>query len=310
MQGISRRNLIGLAAKSAVVASTAAFFSQAAIALADEEKGEFTWTTEDLYLDYGDYKTYCIVRKPDIAEGEKCPMALMAHGYGGSSQSDVHIAICEALAKRGVATLQINYTSNGGSDLPFVEHSVLTDVDRALIAIDYIRSLDYVSKVGMIGHSQGGCGTCLTSAKLEESDQQLDFAILLAPANMIPDVARKGGYEACDDWYAGMGMWFDPEEKHERDDLMDLGSWGAVNYSYFEDAAGIDMWETCKQVTCPTLLLWGTADAPVALNYVVRTQENIPTCIFHAFEGEGHGFNTRTDDVIAQINKFLDAQLA
>lgn len=45
-----------------------------------------------------------------------------------------------------------------------------------------------------------------------ELDNKLDFAILLAPANHIPDVGRTRGYRYvpdCEEWYADIDDHFD-----------------------------------------------------------------------------------------------------
>lgn len=301
---LTRRNFMGLVAGA--VASAAAG-STAFAATQNQETAPFTYTSEDFFLDYGDYKTHARLRKPDLAEGQTCPAVLFAHGFTGTMENPVHTQICEALAARGVAALQIDYTDLGQSDMPFVDHSVLTDVDQALIAIDYLRGLDWVDKVGMMGHSQGGCGTCFTAAALEDEGKPLDFAILLAPANMIPDVARLGGYEAVDDWYAGMGMFFDPDHEPDVDDILE-GT--GTKFNYFKVMQPYDMWEVCQKVSCPTLLVWGTLDRPIALNIAVRTFENIPNCTFVPLEGEDHSLANRTDDIIDRINRFLDGVLA
>ena len=306
---LTRRGFVGVAASAVLASGLAPLMAksvQAAEAGSDETR-TYEFTEEEVFLDYGDYKTRCVLRKPVLEDGEKVPAALFAHGYSANSDSiPLYVDVCKALAKHGIASLAINYTSNGGSDLPFEDHSIKTDVEQARVAIDYLRSQDWVSEVGMMGQSQGGCGTCITASEYSDSNP-LAFTVLFAPANMIPDVARAGSYDLADlSYVANNTFYFDPAIEHDPDEMLGCG----VKYNYFEQAQDIDMWDVCSKIVTPTLLLWCTGDVPVSLPYIVRTQESIRGCAFHVFEGSDHNFTGREADAVVQTLEFLDKVLA
>lgn len=306
---ISRRSFISAAAAAAGALGMASLAGAASASEAAQpaERKEYEVDIEDSFLDYGEYKTHIRMHKPQIADGEKCPAMLLAHGFSGNMESDVHKQIAAGIASRGVAVLQIDYTSNGESTLPFEDHSLWTDTDQAKIALDYLRGLDWVDQVGMAGHSQGGCGTCMVASELGDG---LDFAILLAPANMIPDVARTGGYQYvpdCEEWYAGIPDYFDAANPPADDDILE-GT--GTKYNYFKSVADIDMWDVCSKITCPVQICWGTSDVPVALNIIAKTQDAIPDCRLRAYFGEDHSLSHRTEDIIATMNSFIDEVLA
>ncbi len=308
-KAIDRRGFLGLSASSALACAALSVVPADAWAMETQKTGDakdYEFTTEEIFLDYDGGKTRCVLRKPVVDEGKQVPAALFAHGYGSTCDANpMYVDVCEGLARHGIASLAINYTSNGGSDLPFEDHSVRTDVEQAHIAIDYLRGLDWVSEVGMMGHSQGGCGTCIAAS--EYADDPLAFTVLFAPANMIPDVARAGSYDLADPSYNALNVfYFDPAVEHNPDEMLGVG----VKYSYFEQAQDIDMWDVCSKIVTPTLLLWCTGDAPVSLPYVVRTQESISGCAFHVFEGSDHNFTGREADAVVQTLEFLDKVLA
>ena len=306
---IARRDFLGLSVGAALACAIASLSPENAWAEEEKKDGAaegLEFTTEEVFLDYNGGKTRCVLRRPVVSDGKQVPAALFAHGYSATCDKiPLYVDICEGLAKHGIASLAINYTSNGGSDLPFEDHSVKTDVEQAHIAIDYLRDLDWVSEVGMMGQSQGGCGTCIAASECGENP--LAFTVLFAPANMIPDVARAGSYDLADPSYDALNVfYFDPAIEHDSDEMLGAG----VKYSYFEQAQDVDMWDVCRKVTSPTLLLWCTGDVPVSLPYAVRTQENIPDCAFHVFEGSDHNFTGREADAVAQTLEFLGKVLA
>lgn len=306
---MSRRGFVSAAAGALGTVGALSILGSAPLAASADEaaRQEYEVEVEDSFLDYGEYKTHIRMHRPQLADGEKCPAMLLAHGFSGNMEYDALKQIAAGIASRGVAVLQIDYTSNGESTLPFEDHSLWTDTDQAKIAIEYLRGLDWVDKVGMAGHSQGGCGTCMVASELGDG---LDFAILLAPANMIPDVARTGGYQYvpdCEAWYAGIPDYFDAANPPATDDILE-GT--GTKYNYFESVQDIDMWDVCSQITCPVQICWGTSDVPVALNIIAKTQDAIPDCRLRVYFGEDHSLSNRTEDIIATMNSFIDEVLA
>ena len=94
------------------------------------------------------------------------------------------------LADKGYIVFTFDFCGGGlmsKSDGKFTDMSLDTEKQDLLCVIDYVSKLDYVdiSKLILVGESQGGLVSCLVAA-----ERQIDKLILLYPALCIPDDAN------------------------------------------------------------------------------------------------------------------------
>lgn len=123
--------------------------------------------------------------------GQKVPVALMVTGSGPENRDEEvfhhkpFLVIADYLARHGVATLRYDDRGMGESTGP--ADSTITTADLAEDAaagVEYLRSQGLFSKVGLIGHSEGGgIGYMLAS------QGKLDFLVSLAgPAGKMDQI--------------------------------------------------------------------------------------------------------------------------
>ena len=157
--------------------------------------------------------------------------------------------------------------------------------------IAYVQSLPYNSKeLLLMGCSQGGFVSALVAAKHTELVNKL---VLFYPALCIPDDARAGKM---------MLAKFDPKNIPESLNCgpMKLGR------CYVADVLDMDPYEEIKPYRGQVLMVHGTKDNIVKLEYSRRAQRAYPNAKLHIIEGGVHGFGKKHNAVaIAHLRRFL-----
>jgi alpha/beta superfamily hydrolase len=94
------------------------------------------------------------------------PAAAVCHPhplYGGDMNNNVVVAVCQALAEAGIASLRFNYRGVGRSEGKYGDG--VGERRDAAAALDYLRRLTQVDrgKVGIIGYSFGATMTLMAA---------------------------------------------------------------------------------------------------------------------------------------------------
>ena len=152
---------------------------------------------QEFFIPCDGIKLHAKLEKPEGAE--KCPLAIVIHGFTGHMEERHIVAVAQAMREVGVATLRVEMYGHGQSDGRFEDHTLYKWVTGALAVVDYAKALDFVTSLYLCGHSQGGLLTML-AAGMKRDD--FKAVIPLAPAWMIPDGARQGSL---------LGQGFDPD---------------------------------------------------------------------------------------------------
>ena len=178
----------------------------------------------------------------------------------------------------------------GKSDGATTDMSVLTEVQDLEAVIDHVQSLPYTgSELLLMGCSQGGFVSALVAAKHPGLVNKL---VLFYPALCIPDDARAGKM---------MFAKFDPKNIPERINcgLMKLGR------CYVADVIDMDPYEEIKGYHGPVLIVHGTMDSIVKLDYSRQAQRAYPNAKLHIIEGGAHGFSKKHDAIAtAHLRRF------
>ncbi|MBQ7801124.1 MAG: alpha/beta hydrolase [Oscillospiraceae bacterium] len=227
-------------------------------------------------------------------EGNNLPIAIVCHGF--MAWQDTVRQYAKELARMGYCAYCFDFCGGsvmkkGKSDGATTDMSVLTEVQDLEAVIEYVQSLSYNSSdLLLMGCSQGGFVSALVAAKHPELVNKL---VLFYPALCIPDDARSGKM---------MFARFDPKNIPERINCgpMKLGR------CYVADVIGMDPYEKIKSYRGPVLIVHGTKDSIVKLDYSRRAQRAYPNAKLHIIEGGTHGFGKKHDAIaIAHLKRFL-----
>ena len=227
-------------------------------------------------------------------EGENLPVAIVSHGFMAFQDTVRHYA--KELARLGYCAYCFDFCGGsvmkkGKSDGATTDMSVLTEVQDLETVINYVQNLPYNSKdLLLMGCSQGGFVSALVAAKHPGLVNKL---VLFYPALCIPDDARAGKM---------MFTRFDPKNIPERINCgpMKLGR------CYPADVIDMDPIKEISPYRGLVLIVHGTKDSIVKLDYSRQVQRAYPNAKLHIIEGGTHGFNKKHDAIaLAHLKRFL-----
>ena len=226
-------------------------------------------------------------------EGKDLPVAIVSHGF--MAWQDTVRQYARELARMGYCAYCFDFCggsvlNKGKSDGATTEMSVLTEVRDLEAVIGYVQSLPYNGgELLLMGCSQGGFVSALVVAKHPGLVNKL---VLFYPALCIPDDARAGRM---------MFARFDPKNIPERINCgpMKLGR------CYPADVMDMAPIAEIKPYPGPVLIVHGTKDSIVNLDYARRAQRAYPNAKLHIIEGGAHGFSRKHDAIaMAHLRKF------
>ena len=114
---------------------------------------------------------------PDGAESY--PVVVLAHGHGGHrDEGSGYIAIADALAAQGIASIRMDFPGCGKSTEPFTMNTLSNMKADVLAAVEYAKASLPVTTVGLFGYSMGG----RIAVELLDEGFAPDAVAMLAPA--------------------------------------------------------------------------------------------------------------------------------
>lgn len=246
----------------------------------------YTYRQQEMEVENQGQKIYGIAYIPNT-ENEKSPLAICAHGLGGSYQSNA--AYAEQLASHGIAAYCFDFRGGGGSRSAgdATEMSVMTEVSDLEVIMEAALGWDFVdeNKIVLLGTSQGGIVSGIAAARHTDLISGL---VLMYPAFLIGDVVHEQ---------------FDSlEEVPDRFQFI----WITAGRPYVEDMWDYDVYEEIGDYTGKVLLLHGSADNIVPVSYSDRAAEVYEDVDYHVIDGAGHGFHGDAfDEAVRYVFEYL-----
>lgn len=74
----------------------------------------------------------------------------------GYERDGLFQALADLLTEKGIAVVRFDFNGHGKSDGSFTDMNVLNEIEDAIAILEYVRKLDFVTEIYVIGHSQGG----------------------------------------------------------------------------------------------------------------------------------------------------------
>ena len=213
--------------------------------------------------------------KPDT---EKCPIAVIFHGFMSSRDADMFCCIADELVKNGIAAVKFDFDGHGESDGDFSDMNVYSEILDAAKIIEYVRGLDFVTDIYIVGHSQGAVVGGMIAGYYREAVKKL---VMLAPAATLKDDAQNG---TC------FGVEYDIYNVPNKLRMTNVnGDNFDVGGLYFRIARTLPIYETTSMFKGETLIVHGTADEAVGVIGSERYDECMPNARPELIEGATHG---------------------
>lgn len=228
----------------------------------------------------------------------KCPTAIIFHGFMGSrgyDKSHIFCKIADALLERGIAVVKFDFDGHGESDGDFSDMNVYSEILDAAKIMDYVRGLDFVTDIYIIGHSQGALVGGMIAGYYREYVKKL---VMLAPAATIKDDAQKG---SC------FGIPYDIYNIPEYITMTNVEKKKFnVGGLYFRIARTLPIYETTSMFEGETLIIHGTNDEAVGVIGSKRYAECMKNVTLELIEGENHGLCAFSlDKTVERVAEFL-----
>ena len=249
------------------------------------QKGEF------VFIDGHHGRLKALIQKPELQQGEKCPMVIFCHGFSGTKDGPLFELVADTLQAHGIASIRFDFNGHGESEGEFKDMTVPNEIEDAKKVVEYVRDLKYVSTIAIGGHSQGGVVAAMTAGQLSEELGEPAFkAVALMAAAVLRDDAIRG---------STMGKQYDPFDPGEYVEL-----WGGLKLGgeYIRTSFSLPIYETAAKYQGPALIIHGNGDRVVPYTYGERFHQIWPKSELVIQEYFDHGFSQnvyRTTDIVS-----------
>ena len=247
--------------------------------------------TEKLMVEGAKGKLSTVIQVPELKAGEKVPMVMLMHGFMGNKNGALEQQMADGLEAQGIASIRFDFNGHGESEGDFQEMTVPNEIEDAKKIYAYAKSLPYVEKVAMSGHSQGGVVTAMTAGEL--GTEQVACVVLLAPAAVLRDDAIRGNT---------MGKMYDPLSPPE---YVEMFGGLKLGREYIKTAFWLPIYETAAQYAGPACIIHGTGDRVVPFTYGERFHQLWKGSVYHRMDGHDHGFSQDLRKVTDLAVRFL-----
>ena len=247
---------------------------------------------EVVFIDGHHGRLKALIQKPELQQGEKCPMVIFCHGFSGTKDGPLFELVADTLQAHGIASIRFDFNGHGESEGEFKDMTVPNEIEDAKKVVEYVRDLRYVSTIAIGGHSQGGVVAAMTAGQLSEELGEPAFkaVALMAPAAVLRDDAIRGNT---------MGKQYDPFDPGEYVEL-----WGGLKLGgeYIRTSFSLPIYETAAKYQGPALIIHGNGDRVVPYTYGERFHQIWPKSELVIQEYFDHGFSQnvyRTTDIVS-----------
>jgi pimeloyl-ACP methyl ester carboxylesterase len=251
--------------------------------------------TQTVTIDGDHGKLHAVIHKPELKDGERCPMVLLCHGFMGNKEGALEKQIAALLQAQGIASIRFDFNGHGQSEGRFQDMTVPNEIVDAKKVIEYVSNLPYVESVAITGHSQGGVVAAMTAGDL--GADKIKAVVLLAPAAVLRDDAIRG---------STMGATYDPFNLGEYVELFRGLKLGA---EYIRTAFSLPIYETAAKYQGPALIIHGTGDRVVPYTYGERFHQIWDGSELVIIDKADHGFSQQIEQVAGKSAEFLSKVL-
>ncbi len=213
----------------------------------------------------------------DCPERVPAPAVILFHGFAGdigSRPGEIYQRITEMLVQAGQIVVRFDFNGHGKSDGDFSKMDPFNELEDAFAVLDYVRTLDFVAGVSVLGHSQGGVIGGMLAGYCPDL---IDKLCLLAPAATLKTDAQTG---RC------MAAHYNPSHIPE---AVNVDGFHVVGGKYFRIAQSLPIYEVTAQFPGPVLDIHGVHDRIVDVSASKRYDRELKHCRLVLFDALDHG---------------------
>ena len=216
------------------------------------------------------------IQKPKLDGDEQCPLVILMHGLRGTKNSHMIELLANILAEKGIASIRFDFNGCGESEGKFEDMTVESEIGDEKARYKYERQWDYVDRISLLGHSQGGGVAAMVAGELRKDKGS--SLVLMAPAVILKHQAQKGDIR---------GFIFDP---HNIPDKLAIEDGLFLGKEYIEVAQTLPIIEVAKQYEGEVCVIQGDDDVVELPKYTDELCKHYKYCQMNNIVGEGHMF--------------------
>lgn len=222
-----------------------------------EPKEPYPYKTEEVTINTIEAKLAGTITYPvGWKQGQKVPLAVMVTGSGQENRNEEifhhkpFLVIADFLARNGIATLRCDDRGVGGSTGDITNATTFDFAKDVSYEIDYAHKLGLFSKIGIIGHSEGGVIGFILGAQ-----KKLDFLVSMAgPGIPMDSILYLQNVNAVKQM--GIPVNFTKDDVRKKIMDSDPSPWMVAFLNY-------DPSNDIKATTCPVMAINGDKDVQV-----------------------------------------------
>ena len=228
---------------------------------------------------------------------DTCPMVILMHGIFSSKNFTPMPTIARSLAKEGIASIRFNFGGHWSSQGKMQLMTIENEIADAIAMWHYASSLPYVTRIGLLGHSQGGVVASMTAgriATMPTTAKPLYALALIAPATVLKNACQNGKL---------FDARFDPVNPPKYVKCFGMMKLGR---EYLLTTQQLDIYGTAQSYQGHVLILHGKNDRLVPLWCSQQYLTTHPaTAQLTIVEGENHRISRKTKKVATLITQFF-----
>lgn len=231
---------------------------------------------------------------------DSCPMIILMHGIFASKSITPMPTIARQLADEGIASIRFNFGGHWSSEGDMVKMTIENEIADAMAMWTYAYSLPFVTKVGLLGHSQGGVVASMTAGEIAAlgNTKQPYALVLIAPASVLKNACNQGSM---------LGATFDPISPPEYIKCFGIMR---VSKDYILSTQKLDIYGTAEAYEGPVRILHGSEDKLVPM-WCSEDFKDIygDAAELIVIEGENHRISRKTRAVADLVVDFFTDNL-
>ena len=231
------------------------------------------------------------VQMPENKGTGKCPITILAHGFGGDKNWQLMKLVSDSLQMHGIASIRFDFNGHGESEGDFKDMTVPNEIEDLKRVVRYALQLDGCNgKIGLLGHSQGGVVVSMTAGEMNDT---ISAVTLLAPAAVLREDAIRGNT---------FGVLYNPINPPE---YVELPGGRKLGREYILTAFRLPIYETAIRYQGAAFLIHGTGDRVAPYSYSERYKNIWKNSELHLMEEYDHGFSRHIEEIADLDSNFL-----
>ena len=224
------------------------------------------------------------------------PIVIVCHGYRSSKNTTKAKPLAQRLTSNGIGLFIFDFSGRGESDGKFEDTTITRYVHDLDAAISFCRKK--TDKLGVVGRSLGGLVALQQAAK----DKRINGLALMSPVSYFPWRGTKEFAKKSIKEWKEKGFAFTHSER-----LGDM----KIGYGFYSDGTKYQDYGEYKKIRCPVLVLHGTKDKSVSLDFSKRLARYVPNSTLVVLKGADHMYSKEEDfeEVMDEISRFFNKVL-